>query len=152
MKTPIAVWGLILLVGFWASDYAIKTGYSEQTLWVAWAIIFTVLNYAMGNAMKKIPAEVKTMWMEATVFGLIASLAVASRVVALPFPWLMALWFIIFGAAMFAGGHKMNNISGIMMGIVLLFTAVFVPPTGYFLYGALVFGLFSLISGLIQKA
>lgn len=151
MKTSVVAWGLVLLVGFWASDYLLGTGFSEAYLWIAWAIIFNILNYAVGKTMKKTPKEIGTLWMMGGVFGFLVTIVVAMNVVDLPFFWLMSLWLILMGAALFTGGHKMNNPGSIMMGIIYLFAALFVPTAGYFTYGALVFGLLGLISGYFAR-
>ncbi len=151
MKTSLVVWGLVLLVGFWASDYLIGTGFKEAHLWIAWAVILNLLNYAVGKTMKKTPKEIGTLWMQAGLFGFLASVIVALNIIALPLSWLMSLWLILLGAALFAGSHKMSNPDGIMMGIIYIFAALFVPTTGYFLYGALVFGLLGLVNGYFAK-
>jgi hypothetical protein len=151
MKQAMYGWALVLLVGFYASDYALKAGYSQQYIWIAWAIIFVVMNFAVGKSHKKVPEDVMSMWMTVNVFGFLATLAVAGGLVALPYAWLMSLWFILMGAAIFAGGHKMNSTCNVMEGVVFVFAALMVPTTGYFLYGSLVFGLYALVSTYFSK-
>ncbi len=151
MKTSVIGWGLVLLVGLWASDYALKAGYSEATLWVAWAIILNILNYAVGKTMKKMPKDIGNVWMQAGVFGFLVTVALAANLVAFPYYWLMSLWLILLGAALFVGGQKMNDVSGMGLGVIYLFSALLVPVTGYFIYGALVLGLLGLINGYFAK-
>ena len=84
MKSSVVIWGLVLLVGFWASDYAVKANYSEAILWVAWAVILNLLNYGIGKTMKKTPKELTAVWMQAGVFGFLVSLVVAAGVIGFP--------------------------------------------------------------------
>ncbi|MCX6816248.1 MAG: hypothetical protein NT120_05375 [Candidatus Aenigmarchaeota archaeon] len=151
MKQAMYGWSLVLLVGFWISEYALKQGYTEQVLWVAWAIILNIINYAVLKSMKKTPVDIMSLWMTAGIFGLLVSFGVAGGLLALPFHWLMTLWFALLGATMFASGFKLNNPSSVMTGIVFVFGALLVPSVGYFAYGAIVFGLFSLVSTYFSK-
>jgi hypothetical protein len=152
MNTVHLIWGLILLIGLgWASPYALSTGMAtEAQLWMAWAVVFLIGSWAMGKAMKKMPKDVGMTWMHATVFGVIVSFAVALGYVAAPLSALMALWFILWGAAMWkTAGSK----DGVVHGVVLALVGVTLGSFGgnYWMTGAIFLGLMPIICTLLAK-
>jgi len=153
MKPALVVWSLIMLVGFWASHVWANV-YGESVLWIAWAVVFLVGYFAIGKTMKKMPKEIGMMWAMVTVFGFLATLAVAQNLVSVNFSYLMGLWLLLTGAALYTGSHKGGSPSDMALSIVYLVSAVLIPlefANVYFLGGALTFGLLGLIHSLLMK-
>lgn len=154
MNTAILVWGIILLIGLgWASPYLAATGaLSEAQLWMAWAIIFVVGSWALGKTVyKKASKESVAAWTQVLAFGLIVSFAVALGYVAAPMISLMALWFILFGAAMWKASDK--SMDSVLHGVILALVGVALPAFGanYWVTGALFLGLGQIIRSLLMK-
>ena len=156
MKNSLTLWGLILLIGFGASHWALGAGQvTESVLWMAWGVIFLVGHCAIGKTYKKMPKEMGLAWMTATVFGTIATFAVALGYLVAPFAALMALWLILVGAVQFATSAGMKGAQmWTAFAVIFLFLGVSLPawfPTNYFLAGALIFGVPTIIQGWLSR-
>lgn len=153
MNAIMTVWGLVLLIIFGGAHYAAQQGLlAANWLWIVIAIIFVIMNVAMGKKMKDAPKGSKETWLSITAFGFITTLIVALGYLPLPLWWLMSLWLLLFGAGLFAEGHAMNGHLWNYTGLVLVFAALFVSGFGdqwYFMAGALFLGLLGLINGLL---
>ena len=157
MKPALLVWGLILLVGLgWASPYALSHGLlTEAQLWMAWAVIFLIGSFAVGKTMKKMPKETGMVWASTTVFGLIATFAIALGYLAAPLSALMGLWLVLFGAVIWKAGTKdsLSSTSGVILALIgLVLPGWFAAaPGGYWVAGALFLGLWTIFHSLAAK-
>ncbi len=153
MNSALVVWGIILLVGLGGSPWIVQAaGITEATLWMAWAIIFVVGSWALGKQMKA-SKEVAGTWTLVNVFGLITTFAVALGYVAAPLSFLMALWFILWGAAMWKAGPKGSAAaaSGVILALVGTQVPAWFAGSGYWMAGALFLGLWPVIHSLLMK-
>ncbi|MBI2583614.1 MAG: hypothetical protein HYW25_03020 [Candidatus Aenigmarchaeota archaeon] len=157
MNAAKVLWGLILLVGFAATQlYGVPGGLSEANAWIAWSIIIFVLTWVVGRTLKPQPDKAASgAWMTLMIFGLILSLVIAGTAMQgtswVPLWWLMSLWFLVLGAAKFATmGQKDPAVMAV--SVVYLFSALFVAGWGanYWLIGGIVFGLPAIIHGLMK--
>lgn len=150
MKPSLVVWSLILLIGFWASDIWMAV-YGEANLWMAWAIIFVIGYYAMTKTAKKMPKDVMAAWVLVSASGFLATFAVALGVVSVSFSFIMGLWLLLTGAALYVSA---KDTLYKFLGMIYLFSGILVPTAfgaSYFIGGALVFGLIGLIHSLLTK-
>ncbi|MBI4174939.1 MAG: hypothetical protein HY517_04810 [Candidatus Aenigmarchaeota archaeon] len=152
MNTPLTVWGIVLLVVFAGAHY-LSASFNAAWLWVAVAIIIILLNAWVGKQMKGSPKGSKETWMSLSAFGFLSTLAVASGLVPVDVSWLMSLWLLLIGAALFSEGHSRNNQMNVYSGAVIAVASLFVSGFGswYFMAGALFLGLLGLINGLLAK-
>ncbi len=153
MKMSLVVWGLILIIGFYASDWLLLQGYNASWLWIAWAVIFNVGHFALGKSMKKSSKSMQAVWMHIGIFGLITTVVIALGIVSLSLAFLMAFWLLLIGAALFAGGHEGKDSLSVCSGLILIIGAIFTPAFGnsYFLAGSLLLGLLMLLHGIWLK-
>lgn len=151
MNGPLTAWGVVLLVLFGAAHYLVPSYISEAYMWVAIAVILLVLNALIGKKMKSSEGS-KTTWMQLSAFGFITTLIVAFGVVPVSVSWLMSLWLLLIGAAIYSEGHANNMQMHNYWGLVLVIASLFVPgfTSWYFMAGALFLGLGGLIGGLVQ--
>src|SRR3989338_3471067 len=152
MNTPLTVWGLVLLVAFTGAHY-MAGSYSAAWLWVGIAVVIILLSAWVGKNMKASKGSTET-WMALSVFGFITTLVVAFGLISVSMSWLMSLWLLLLGAAIYSEGHARNNQPHIYSGLVVVVAALLVPGFGssYFLACALFVGLGGLISGLLAKS
>lgn len=154
MNTPLTVWGVVLLLVFAGAHYLALAGYNVAWLWVGLAVVINLANMWTGKQMKGSPKGMKEVWMAAGLFGFLATLAVAFEVVPVSTAWLMSLWLLLLGAAMFAGGHASHNPLSDYAGLVLVVSSLFVPAFGsqwQFMAGALFLGVFGIVNGYFAK-
>ncbi len=153
MNMPLTVWGLVLLLVFAGAHY-LSAMYSAQWLWIAIAVIIIALGMWVGKQLMKGAAKgSKETWMSINIFGLLTTLAVAFGVIPVDLSWLMSLWLLLLGAAIYSEGHSRNSQMSISAGLIIIVSSLFVPGFGawYFMAGALFIGLLGLINGYLSK-
>ena len=154
MHTQMTVWGVVLLIVFAAAHYAVPGYISAAYMWVVLAIIMIALNMWVGKSMKDVAAASKSVWMSVTIFGFLTTLVVAFGFVPVDVSWLMSLWLLLIGGAIFSEGHTSNmqmmSYSGLVIAVASLFVSGF--GTWYFMAGALFFGLLGLINGAVAPS
>lgn len=151
MTNVMIVWGLVFLVGMFATHYL---GVDPWTSWVAWLAVFFFGNIIVGKMMGKAPREITHMWMVVNVLGALLTIAFLTNTIAFEESKVMAIWFFLMGAAVFAGAHQAKNPEQIFMGLLWIATGIVLPTwfaDSSFLIGGLVFGLPPVIGGLLKK-
>jgi hypothetical protein len=153
MKTSLVVWGLVLLVGFYLSHLLVFQEYNQAWIWIGWAIIFNVGHYFVGKTMKKTSKTMQKVWMQAGILGLIITVVLALGIVNIGFGFVMTMWFLLIGAAMFIGGQERKDSLMMFSAMVLVFSSVFVLAFGnsYFLAGSLIMGLVTMMQGVFME-
>ena len=147
MRSSLAVWGIVLLLGFYLSH---SLGYQHsQWLWIGWAVVLAMgSNLAWKNA--KLSNAAKKIRMEAGIFGFLVTLLIATGIADIGFAFAMTMWILLIGAANFACGLGQRNSLEIFNGLVMAFSSVFVLAFGnsYFLAGAMILGLLTIMQGI----
>ncbi len=160
------VLGIVILLVFWAFQAGYFSSLGPPALFVG-AIIFVILTWIIGKGiMPNPPAENKQMWNFVVVFLIIVSI-IASFVppnvlgAVLPagfdfsmvVPFILALWLVLFGAAMFVTGHEMKMGMAQVIGLIWLFSAItFVGNAGpnAYLHFGIVTGLTFILGGIFS--
>ena len=159
--------GVVIFAVFWA----FQAGYLNalgQHAWFVGAIIFSVLLWMIGkHVMPKASADMKELWMFATLFVVVitfmvsylgqylGAVAPAGGAAAMT-PFVLSTWLIIYGAAMFVTGHQSKWGVTLATGLIWLVAGLhFVTSVGtgansYLHFGALA-GLPFIIYGLVTK-
>jgi hypothetical protein len=146
------VWGLVFLIGMFATHYM---GVDSWTAWVVWLAVFFFGNIAVDKLMKgKKVMEIKHMWHVVNILGVLITIAFLTNTLVFDSAKVMSVWLILMGGAVFAGAHQSKNVEQIFMGLLWVATGLVLPSWFAdvpFLIGGLVFGLPPVISGLLKK-
>ena len=151
MTNAMIVWGIVFLVGMLGTQFLIGD------LWFAWLVwlpIFFFGNILVGLKMGKVPREINHMWMVVNVLGALLTIAFLTDTISFDESKVMAIWFFLMGAAVFAGAHQMKNPEQIFLGLTWIAVGIVLPiwfSSVPFLIGGLFFGLPPVISGLLKK-
>lgn len=151
MTNVMIVWGLVFLVGMFATHYM---GVDPWTAWVAWLAVFFFGNMMVGKMMGKSPREIVHMWAVVNILGALITIAFLTNTIVFEESKVMAIWLFLMGSAMFAGAHQMKNPENIFVGLLWIATGIVLPTwfaDSSFLIGGLVFGLPHVIGGLLKK-
>lgn len=151
MTNAMITWGLVLLVGMLATHFL---GIDQWTAWVVWLVVIFVGSILLGRTMKKAPRDIMHMWMVVNLLGALLTIAFLAGTIEFDASKVMAIWFILFGAASFAGAHATKNTEQIFMGLMMLGVGIALPVwfnSVPFLVGGLFLGLPHVISGLLKK-
>lgn len=163
MNKVHVVSGVLLFVIF-AALSSMGSALLGSFLWIAAIVIFVAIMVVMGKkGMPKAPEDIKSAWMFAVAFSVIvtAMMTAASPYMGSGTPdqvgnYMMAFWLVVFGGVMFAGAMSMKMTSGMVLGLVWLFSSVyFVTGTGSASAGLMWFGILTgipfIIMGLQMK-
>lgn len=151
MISTLMVWGFVFLVGMLATHYL---GIDPWIAWSVWLVIFAVTNVLVERAQKKVPREISHMWHVVTILGVLITVAFISGTISFDESKVMAVWFFLMGAAMFANAHQLRNPEHIFIGLVWIAFGLVTPlwfQNSPFLIGGLVLGLPLVVSGLLKK-
>ena len=152
MKISMVAWGIVLLVGFWLSDYALKTGITANYIWLAWAVIINAGNYAVGRTFKKTPKELNTVWLQAGIIGFVMTVLIVAGFLVVDVSILLSVWLMLMGAAYLAGGVHGKNPSGIFFGAYFVIFALMTPAFLFtFTAAAVIFGIAFIVDGYFMK-
>ncbi len=168
MNSKHVILGLVLIVVFWAFQMGYMSSLATAE-WFAGVIIFSVAMFLMGKTSGETPTDDhKMVWMFAMIFAIVLT-AIISFVppsalgLALPAgftpamwtPVVLSLWLVIYGGAMFAGGHDAEKGMMILIGLIWLFSAVHIAlvtgPNSYLHFG-MITGLSAVVGGLLKPA
>jgi len=152
MTNVLIVWGLVFLVGMFATHYM---GIDPWTAWVIWLAVFFFGNVAIDKLAKgKKVREIGHMWHVVNILGVLITVAFLTGTLSFDSSKVMSVWLLLMGAAVFAGAHQSKNVEQMFMGL-LWFGVGIVLPTWFadapFIVGGLVFGLPPVIGGLMKK-
>ncbi len=151
MTNVMIGWGLVFLIGMLATHFL---GIDPWIAWVVWLVVFFFGNIVVGKMMKKGPREIGHMWMVVNVLGALLTIAFLTEAITFDESKVMAIWFFLMGAAVFAGAHQMKNPEQIFVGLLWIAVGIVLPvwfSGAPFLLGGLVFGLPPVIGGLLKK-
>ena len=143
-----------MLVAFAGANWLLQVQLLQEAwIWVALAIILLIMNFWVGKTFKKTPKESESVWLALSVFGFITTLAVAFAVVPVQLSWLMSLWLLLMGAAIWVGSHMAQDGLGMFVGLTVLFSSLFAPGFGasYLLAGALFLGFLGIVHGYLME-
>ena len=165
MNVKEIIFGLALFAVFWAFHAGYAAPLGMHTLF-AGSVIFVILLWGIGFALmpkKKPPVEVMQFWKFVTVFAVVATFiitylgpylgAVPPVSSAALTPLVLSFWLIVFGSALFVGGHTSKNHIEMWTGAFWLFSSIHILAIGpnVYLHFALVVGIPHVIDGLIRK-
>lgn len=127
-------WSLVFLVGLLLTHYVLVQGLFGVTetmaLWV-WLALVIISTYHIGKSMGKVPAESMKAWSTALVLFVVL---VGSMLLGI---WgagpgtatvvFFALYFVLFGGAMFASGHDSKRSAGTSLGLIYVVLGIVFP-------------------------
>jgi len=149
MKSTVVASGIVFLILFSGAHWLLSNNLlPESWIWVGLAVALVVVNYIVGRSYK-VSEQIKSMWMLACIFGFVLTLAAAAAIVQVPLPLLLVVWLLLHGAAIAVGGFDAKRPLDMFLGVLLLFSALFVPSLGaqYLLGGAIMFGFLFVLYG-----
>ncbi len=152
------VYALIGLVVAFIYQFA---GLSATYWWFIGIIVFSVLLGLIGKSnMPRASAETANLWKLAYAYAILITAVVSFGGLIIsgyitPDPaHVVAYWFVVFGAAMFATGHAEKKSVPIVIGIIWVFSALFLAAYSsgfHYGYAGLVFGLPFIIDSFLGK-
>jgi len=162
MDKPLAVCGLLLLIGFLATHYLVFSYYYIYipAVWVVLAVVGAAYCKCgccsrKGKFGKKCACCCSGAMTAAAVEGIILTAAIVMQLVAISPFYIVSVWMLVIGAALVADGLKNSSLK-LQLGIFWLFSAVFFPFVGNYqgsslIIGALVMGVPLMLAGIVQK-
>lgn len=169
MNKPMAVWGLLLFIGFLTTHYFV---FSADTFWITplW-IVLAVIGCAFqctgcccmkgkdSKKGKKCSCGCRCcsdLWAVAIVEGLIVTVAIAIGLLQISAFYILSVWLLTVGAAMVASSLRDKKAMKMELGIFWMLCAVFFPFVGNYqpaslILGALIFGVPMMAAGIAQK-
>jgi hypothetical protein len=166
MNKCLAVWGLLLFIGFIFTHYLVFSADPSLAapLWVVLVVIGAAYcRCACGCK----PAKGKKntcgcgcccsdLWAVAVVEGLILTVAIAIGLLPISMFYILSVWLLVIGSAMVAESLRDKKALKMQLGLFWLFCAVFFPfvsnyQPATFILGALVFGVTAMLAGIVGK-
>ena len=139
------LWALVYLVGFAATNFFVQQGFSETFAWGIWIVVILVSQWNIGKSWgKKMPDSMMAVWRAATGLFVVLSVAMLAGFIQAPMSAILAVYFLIFGAARFVTGHEMKMPQATAFGLMnVAFGLVTISwfPDNYFLAAALILGI-----------
>lgn len=162
MDKPLAVWGLLLLIGFLATHYLVFSyGYLYvPAVWVVLAVVGVAAGRGCccrkkGRLGAKRPCCCSGTMAVAAAEGVIVTAAILIGLVAISPFYIISVWLLVIGAAAVADGLKGSPLKT-QLGLFWLFSAVFFPFVSNYqgsslILGALVMGVPLMLAGIVKK-
>jgi len=163
MDKPLAVWGLLLLIGFLATHYLVFSyDYTYiPAVWVVLAVVGVACSRGCfcckkkGRLGRKCSCCCSGAMAVAAAEGVILTAAIVMQLVAISPFYILSVWLLVIGAAAVADGMNGSPLKT-QLGLFWLFSAVFFPfVTNYqgssLLIGALVMGVPLMLAGIVKK-
>ena len=149
------LWALVFLVGLIITHFMWLQNLDEMAALWAWLIIILGANFSIGKSYgKKWPAEVAMSWNTVTALFIVLAGTMLLGVWPGGATVFFALYFVLFGAAMFASSHEMKMSSGVTWGLIYVALGIVYPlwfVTAPFLAAGLILGLPMLIESSVKK-
>ncbi|MBM3303541.1 MAG: hypothetical protein FJY76_00450 [Candidatus Aenigmarchaeota archaeon] len=164
MDKPLAVCGLLLLIGFLATHYLLFSIYDYTLVPAVW-VVLAVVGIAVskgccccrkkGRFGKKCSCCCSGAMAVAVAEGIILTAAILIQLVAVSPFYLVSVWMLVIGAALVADGLKGSPLR-LQLGLFWLFSAVLFPFLNNYqgssmLIGALVMGVPLILAGIVKK-
>lgn len=164
MNTMHIVSGIVLFAAF----FAFSAGYLNflgNYIWIGAIVVFVLIMTAMGKiGMPKAPEDVKNAWMFGIAFSVVVTVMMTF---AAPYMgsamstdqtgnYMMGFWLVVFGGVMLVGGKEMKMGTGMILGLIWLFSSIYyILGTGSAAAGLMWFGILTgipfIIMGLQMK-
>ncbi len=160
MNRPLAVWGLLVFIGFLATHYLVFS-YSYVYVPILW-IVLAILGVAYckcGCCSKKGKCKsctVTDVWAVAAIEAIIVTAAIMMQLIPISPFYILSVWLLSLGAALVAESLRGNGAARMQLGIFWLFSGVLFPFVSNYQYstfmiGALVMGIPLIAVGLAEK-
>ncbi len=159
MNKPLAVWGLLLFIGFLATHY-LMFSYSYAYMPLAWIVLLALgIGYCKAACRRKkgrCRCMVSDVWAVGIVEGVALTAAIMVQLLPISPFYILSAWLLAAGSALVAESLRSKKIVEMQLGLFWLFSAVFFPFVSNYQYstfiiGALVFGIPMIIAGLVEK-
>ncbi len=160
MNRPLAVWGLLIFIGFLATHYLVFS-YSYVYVPILW-VVLAILGAAYckcGCCCKKGKCRcctVNDVWAVGAIEAIVLTAAIMMQLIPISPFYILSVWLITMGAAFVAESMRGKGAARMQLGIFWLLSGVFFPFVGNYQYstfiiGALVLGIPLIAAGLAEK-
>jgi hypothetical protein len=129
MNKPMAVWGLVLFIGFVATHFLVFSMQAIYTL-PLWVLLLVIGHfYSMGGCCKnkkKCKCSLD-LWSLGIVECVILTVAIIIQLIQISSFYIMSIWMLCLGSTLVADSMRTNKAVARQIGFFWLFCAVFFP-------------------------
>lgn len=154
MNKPLAVWGLLVFIGFLVTHYMVF--HFDSTYVIPLWVLLAILGSAYSGCFKKKCSCCSGIWAMCAVESIILTFAILIQLIPISPFYILSIWLISIGSAMVVKSMTNKRAIEMQLGIFWLFSAVFFPfvnnyQYSTFLIGALVLGVPMMLAGILEN-
>jgi hypothetical protein len=164
MNKHLAVWGILIFIGFIATQHLYS--YSVSFIPVAW-VVLVAIGFAFGKTACRCKKDkngkrtctcdcLSDIWVVGVLEGVVLTAAIMMEMLPISPFYILSAWLLAIGSTMVAQSLRKKHAIDMQLGAFWLFSAVFFPfvnnyQSSTFIIGAMILGIPMLIAGLVEK-